>query len=320
LRPVGLATQDWPNVEDQLFALPGRTVMECVKSHSDYGAVIYATFLWAGVSAVVATVISLFLLMLGLDALFALPWTWDSTGSIASGLFCLALGGLLLYGVTRCTVLSVARVCRSPGYPERHWWFVRRSFRSMFCTELILLGTVVGTTVVAVRGPGWLADRAQLAVGVSGAVFVCFQLVMVASLNDVLRHAAVVPYFKKRVGDIATFCSGESLARHVDELDEIARAHAVVPLSAFGWNDDLEDEPVVWHAPADGLKTVNVLLIALEQEETGWDDHAATIADLKQIAHALERADAQGIPFSFLLRHTTYANGQEWDARQGTCG
>ena len=75
-----------------------------------------------------------------------------------------------------------------------------------------------------------------------------------------------------------------------------------------------------WHPAADGLKTVNCLLIALEQVDTGWDDHAATIADLKAIAHALERADAQGIPFSFLLRHTTVTNGQEWDARQGTCG
>ena len=122
-----------------------------------------------------------------------------------------------------------------------------------------------------------------------------------------------------RVGDITTYASGESLARHVDELDEVARTYAVAPLSTFGWNDDLEDEPVVWHAPTDGLKTVNFLLLALEHEETGWDDHAATVADLKQIAHALERADLHGIPFSFLLRHSTATNSQEWDIRQGTC-
>ena len=91
------------------------------------------------------------------------------------------------------------------------------------------------------------------------------------------------------------------------------------PLSAFGWNDDLEGEKVVWHDSAEGLKTVNLLLIALEQEETGWDDHVETITDLKALAHGLDRADAKGISFSLLLSHSTVTNGQEWEARQGTC-
>jgi hypothetical protein len=289
--------------------------MQSVKSRSDYGPVICATVVWAGVSALMATIVGSSLVMIGLEALAALPWTWGSIAPKASGRFCLALGGLLLYAAVRSTALSLVRVCRSPGYPERHWRFVRQTFRRVVRTELILLATVAGAIAVH----GWLVDRAELAVAIAVVIFVCYQLVMVATLNEVLRHASVVPYFSRRVGEITTFSSGANLARHVDGLDELARVHAVPPLSAFGWNDDLEGEQVVWHPSAVGLKTVNVLLLALEQEETGWDDRGATIADLKQVAHALERADAQGIPFSFLLRHSTVTNGQEWDARQGTC-
>jgi hypothetical protein len=106
-----------------------------------------------------------------------------------------------------------------------------------------LIAVVVVATIVAVRSPRWLADRADVALGVVGAVFVLFQVGMVVSMNDVLRHASVMPYFRRRVGDITTYASGESLARHVDELDEVARTYNVAPLSTFGWNDDLEDEP-----------------------------------------------------------------------------
>jgi hypothetical protein len=81
----------------------------------------------------------------------------------------------------------------------------------------------------------------------------------------------------------------------------------------------VEGEQVAWHDSAVGLKTVNSLLIALEQEETWWDDHVETIADLKALAHGLERADAKGISFSLLLCHSTVTSGVEWDAPEGTC-
>ena len=57
-------------------------------------------------------------------------------------------------------------------------------------------------------------------------------------------------------------------------------SHRSRPLA---WNDDLEGETVVWHASTEGLKTVNFLLIALEREETGWDDHAATTNDMYRV-------------------------------------
>jgi hypothetical protein len=311
--------RDGANNKTDLSSTSEQTGMELVRLNTDYGAVVRGTVLWAGVSAFIVVNLGLPLLILGPFVLIECPWTIASIGPIASGLFASALGALLLYSVLRCNLLSIARVWRSPGYPARHWWLVRRTYRRMARTELIFLSVLTAATVVACRSDGWLANRADLAVGIAGSVLVFYQLVVVASLNDTLRHASVVPYFPKRVGEISTFACGESLARHVDELDEIARTHAVAPLSGFGWNDDFEDEELVWHLSAAGLKTVNALLITLEREETGWADHAATIADLKQLAHALERADSQGIPFSLLLRHTTVTNGQEWENRLGTC-
>jgi hypothetical protein len=293
--------------------------MESVNSHTDYGPAVCGTFLWAGASAFIAVVLGLPLLILGPSVLVACPWTFASIGQIASGLLGSALGGLLLYAVLRSAFLSCARVLRSPGYPDRHWWFVRRAFRRVVRTELVLLAAVSGATVVATRSHGWLADRADFAVAVAAAVFVYYQFVMVAGLNDVLRHASVIPYYRERIGDISVFSSGEGLARHVDELDDVARTHGVTPLSAFGWNDDLEGEQVAWHDPAVGLKTVNSLLLALEQEETWWDDQVETIADLKALAHGVERAHAKGVSFSLLLRHSTVTSGVEWDAREGAC-
>jgi hypothetical protein len=293
--------------------------MESVKTQADYGPVICATAVWAGASAFVATVVGVPLWFLGVFVLRTSPWNLDSLAPIASGVACVAAGGVLIYGVFRCVALSCISVLRSPGYPERHWWLARRAFQRVVRTELILMAVLGAAIVWAVRSHGRLADHADLAVGIAGAIFAYYQLVVVASMNEILRHGSVVPYFRKRVGEIDTFCSGQSLARHVDELDEVARTHGVTSLSEFGWNDDLEDEPLVWHAAAAGLKTVNFLLNTLEQQETGWHDHAAIIADLKRIAHALERADAQEIPFSLLLRHSTLTSGQEWDTRKGTC-
>jgi hypothetical protein len=111
--------------------------MESIKSHANYQRVVCATFLWAGASAFMAFVVGVPLLILGPSVLVACPWVPASIGPIASGLFASALGGLLLYGALRCTALSLAGVCRSPGYPERHWWFTRRAFRRIVWVELI---------------------------------------------------------------------------------------------------------------------------------------------------------------------------------------
>ena len=146
-------------------------------------------------------------------------------------------------------------------------------------------------------------------------------LAIMMAPGDWLRHASVVPYFPRKVGEIDTFGQGEFLARHMAELDEIAASLGLRALSSFGWNDDIENEILLWHESAEGLKTVNALLDYLQSEEIARIEYAGITADLKRIAHALERADAQGIAFSLLLRHSTVSERAQNGTRsvRGTC-
>ena len=148
------------------------------------------------------------------------------------------------------------------------------------------------------------------------AVIVYAQLAFMMAPGDWLRHASVVPYFP-RTSAKSTRLPGRELARHVAELDEVAcSARPDSPLW-FGWNDDIQGEPLVWHESATGLKTVNALVAVLEEEESPGKTMPRIIADLKRIAHALERANAQGIPFSLLLRHSTVTSGRNGTLRAG---
>ena len=114
--------------------------------------------------------------------------------------------------------------CDRPGTPTGIGGSCGGPSEGLFETELVLLAAVSGAAVVATRSHGWFADRADFAVAIAAAVFVYYQLVMVAGLNDVLRHASVMPYYRQRIGDINVHSSGEGLARHIDELDAVARA------------------------------------------------------------------------------------------------
>lgn len=294
--------------------------MASVASPEGYGATVRATVVWAVATALGAVALTLPFVVGGLALLAQGVKTPVSVGEAAVGLVLAALGGWGLYGAARCAALSAVRVWKSPGYPERHWWFVRRAFRWLLWTELVFTAVVAGLTTFAVFGNGRLAEGAVPVATVAWAVFVLYQAMTVVGMNDVLRHAKVVPYFPRKVGEIATYSEGKSLARHVAELDAVAGRLGLTPLSAFGWNDDfVEGEPLVWHDAAEGLKTVDTLLAVLQDDDFAWDDHAAAVADLKRLAHALARAEAQGIPFSLLLLHSTATNGQEWEIRRGTC-
>jgi len=289
--------------------------MESVTPLPEYGRAVRATVIWATWTSSLVVTLALPLVLSG-------AWgvtTPVSAGETAARLLVSSLGGLFLYGTLRCVALSTAEVFRSPGYPAQHWWVVRRAVRSILRTELALFAFGSGLTVFAVFGHGRLAERAAVAAAVVDGVFVFVSMMTLLGLNDALRHARVVPYFPRKVGEIETYPKGESLARHVAELDEIAASLGLTPLSAFGWNDDMQHELLVWHGSSEGLKTVNALLAFLGSEEMAWDDHVETFADLKRLAHALARADAQDIPFSLLFLHSTATNGREWEVRRGTC-
>jgi hypothetical protein len=195
---------------------------------------------------------------------------------------------------------------------ERHWYVAAWRLRWAIGRNLVLGVGALAFTSCAIALAGRRADGLAVFAGVWDALFLFILVVDSFSTSSVLRHVSVVPYFQSRVGEIETFGNGRHLARAMNGLDDRARSLGVVPLSAFGWNDDLAGESLVWHAPDDGLKTVDALL-AEEQLEPGVRD------DLERIAHALRRAADKRIRFCLLLRHGDVTSGAEWDVRQGTC-
>jgi len=80
----------------------------------------------------------------------------------------------------------------------------------------------------------------------------------------------------------------------------------------------LRGEPLVWHSPADGLRTVDALLAAVRAQPSTFDDPKAITSDLERLSTALRRADEQGIRFCLLLRHGHGTSGQEWSVREGS--
>ncbi|MGN6546791.1 MAG: hypothetical protein ACTHK7_17175 [Aureliella sp.] len=201
-----------------------------------------------------------------------------------------------------------------PGYPERHHDVVRKAWRR---ARRALLFTGVPFVLLLA---GTLLDVVHPAVTtVSAILFLWLGVIGVASsLDDVHRHAQVMPYFQRPVGDIDTFLAGKTLIRYLNQLDAAAEQLGVAPLSSFGFNDDLRGEQLHWHSPSQGLATVNALLQWLETANAPASVAALLRADLAKWRHALARAEAQSTPFCLLLRHCNATSGHEWEVRQGS--
>lgn len=140
----------------------------------------------------------------------------------------------------------------------------------------------------------------------------------IVSVWDVSRYVAIYPYFETRVGGICTFASGYEIARHFRDLDQIVVDRGGIPLSRFGFNDDMSGEKVEWHDAASGLSTCILLLEEIEKHADRFSNHKKLRLELERMCHALQQASERGIRFSLLLRHGDATNAQEWDLRQGT--
>lgn len=105
-----------------------------------------------------------------------------------------------------------------------------------------------------------------------------------------------------------TFVNGRSLARHEDALEKLALRLGVRPLIEFFSADEnsmalLIEEgggdqellrklpPPQWYVPADGLKTVQVLVQALrdDPQQLGTEGKQV-LSELKEYAEVLEKA------------------------------
>jgi hypothetical protein len=203
---------------------------------------------------------------------------------------------------------------QKPGFPPRHDDEVRRASRAAWWA-------VGGTALVAAVLLGgtlyWHVPPAMAAVG--GAVFLAFGLLGgLGGLYDTRVHVRLIPYFRAPVGQIDTFTAGRALARYLSQLDKLAVDHGWKPISAFGFNDDLRGESLIWHDAADGLQTVTGLLRILENSASDEPVPPELLEDLRRWAVALQRASAAKIPFCVLLLHGNVTSGHEWSVRQGT--
>jgi hypothetical protein len=216
---------------------------------------------------------------------------------------------LAFYLIFKYGAIAVRDVWRSTAYPYRHWTILNGVLPVAVVITLIL-GLLAGTSI----------DGA--------ATFGVFLLVWHLYYNatgvyNSYHYVRVTPYFDSKVlaskiGWIDTYCSGQHLARHVLELDELARALGVTPLSEFGWNDDMCGEALVWHDSAIGLKSVNAILAHLHGEEFLDGEQIGVIDDLKRIADALSRTHQAGIRFCLILQHGDATNAMEHEQRKGS--
>ena len=242
--------------------------MVYVPSSTDYRRAVRATLVWAVVTPWIATCVALPFVLAAPLFLASSPWEQISIGGLVASLLASALGVCGLYCAFRCIVLSVGSVVRLRGYPQRHWWFLRRAFQSMVRTELVLFLVGAGATAGAIVAPARLAPSAQPLAALLVTVIVVKQLAIMMAPGDWLRHASIVPYFPRKVGEIDTFGQGVFLRDTWPSSTKSPGRSGSRPLSAFGWNDDLQGEPLVWHDSAIGLKTVNALIAFLEETDT----------------------------------------------------
>ena len=199
------------------------------------------------------------------------------------------------------------------SYPDRHWRVVRETWRAVL-KSLAVTGVIAALlTSAAILWDGWAFVAA-----VADAIFLLVCWGSICSVVDVTRYATIHPYFEKSVGEIDTFASGYEVARRCLQLDQIATEHAVIPLSRFGFNDDMCGEHVEWHDAAAGLATFRLLAEEIERHPDRFARHKKLAAELNAICHALQRASEQGIRFSLLLRHNSGTNAMEWEQRKGS--
>lgn len=176
-------------------------------------------------------------------------------------------------------------------------------------------GLLVFIVLPALGAFMWLAGTATLPFklvfgGLAGAFCVYATSLFLRDPSSVIR-VRILPYFEREIGGIETFLTGTALARNCERLDALARELSCVPLSDFGFADDLSGEAVTWHDPAVALMTVDALKARLSLDE------AELARDLNTLGRALARAAEKGARFCLVLRVGDGASGMEMDRRVG---
>jgi hypothetical protein len=198
------------------------------------------------------------------------------------------------------------------GYPTLHYERIRsarrRSVVAFGITGFLCLLGLLGAIFSYVP---------PLVAAFLAAIFVLFGLISaIASFFD--NYVQIIPYFQRPLRGIDTFLAGHTLVLFLNQLDRIAEQQNVRTISSFGFADDLQGEQVIWHEPHVGLQTILAIQNAVRQLNVPQATARLLIADLSKWQQALERACAEQVLFSVLLRHGNSTSGHEWDVRQGS--
>ncbi len=152
----------------------------------------------------------------------------------------------------------------------------------------------------------------------SHSIFLLFGVIGgIGGLYETFRYIRIIPYFQRSLGAVDTFLIGKALARSLKQLDAVAMELGVQPISAFGFNDDLRGEALIWHAPEEGFKTVETLLNELQRLDIPDAIRNGILKDLRSWKAALQCASTENVLFFILLRHGNSTSGHEWDVRKG---
>jgi hypothetical protein len=280
----------------------------------DHRRFVQAVRVWAALNGflLIALGLPIVLMPCGLAAFTAVQRDLSAIPGISAS----ALVALVWWKALSAVRKGLATIRVPDLNSDRHWLVATKALRWLVGRSLIMLAVGLVLTWLAII---WNGPRSEAFAGAAAAWDSLFVFIMMGDVfggASLLQDVAVVPYFTRCVGGIDTFVRGKSLARRLNEVDEQARALGLIPLSDFGWNDDLSGEPLVWREPADCLTTVDALLMHYRDDQA---TESGLIDDLMSLAYALESARAQTILFCLLLRHGDVTSGHEWDCRQGTC-
>ena len=101
-----------------------------------------------------------------------------------------------------------------------------------------------------------------------------------------------------------------------EDLERIAQAHSLVPLSHFGFLDEKQVRKMTWHEAEQGLATVSSLLKSMKNDSTTLHEPEKVIEDLTAIQSRLTNARDVGAGFC-LVFHEDSINGMEIEQRKG---
>lgn len=196
-----------------------------------------------------------------------------------------------------------SKVC---GYPPE---YLRSRRRFAICFLAFLF--VVGAFVCFLVYNAIYSDVPLVLAAGAGGFFLYWLLVFYIIIKS--RHKLAL-YFEAKVP--GSWVWSAALARNCVYLDELCEQANVADFSSFGFTDELSGKNMLWHAPAEGLETIQFLMRRLRTNPAVLEETGEILSDLQKMSDRLQEAEVHGVRFCFLL-HEGSINAMEVEQRCG---